>query len=84
MVNVSIKKSPEGDFLCGQTLSEDYGFYDRGTLIGEANTLGQPNSFSYCWLYFFMTAVFFNASNSVSALKLRPLSFGKSPFSLAV
>ena len=31
-----------------------------------------------------MTAVSFNASNNESALKLRPLSFGKSPFPLAV
>ncbi len=31
-----------------------------------------------------MTVVSFNASNSVSALKLRPLSFGKSPLSSAV
>ena len=51
MVNVSIKKSPEGDFLRGQTISEEYEFfYDRGTLVGEANTLGRPNSFSNCLL----------------------------------
>ena len=86
MDTASIKKSPD-EFgalteyvklsrllyiLHGQTFTEDYGFCDRGVLVGEAKTLGQPNSFLYCSLYFFMTAVFFNASNSVSALKLRP------------